>query len=65
VPGFGERFHAAKRETRFVGMSVANFLRKPFGPGWALVGDSGYTKDFITGLGITDDRCRPARLSAR
>ena len=35
-------------------MSVANFLRKPFGPGWALVGDAGYTKDFITGLGISD-----------
>ena len=35
-------------------MSVENFLRKPFGPGWALVGDAGYTKDFITGLGISD-----------
>jgi flavin-dependent dehydrogenase len=54
VPDFAARFHAAKRETRFVGTSVANFLRKPFGPGWALVGDAGYTKDFITSLGMSD-----------
>lgn len=54
VPDFAARFHVGKRETRFVGMSLANFLRKPFGPGWALVGDAGYTKDFITALGISD-----------
>jgi 2-polyprenyl-6-methoxyphenol hydroxylase-like FAD-dependent oxidoreductase len=54
APDFAARFRAAKRETRFVGMSLANFLHKPFGPGWALVGDAGYTKDFITGLGISD-----------
>ncbi len=53
-PAFAARFRAATRETRFVGMSLANFLHKPFGPGWALVGDAGYTKDFITGLGISD-----------
>jgi len=28
--------------------------RKPFGSGWALVGDSGYNKDFITAQGISD-----------
>jgi 2-polyprenyl-6-methoxyphenol hydroxylase-like FAD-dependent oxidoreductase len=61
VPGFAARFHAGRRETRFVGMSVANFLRRPYGPGWALVGDAGYTKDFITGLGISD-AFRDARL---
>jgi flavin-dependent dehydrogenase len=63
VPEFAARFRAARRETRFVGMSIANFLRKPFGPGWALVGDAGYTKDFITGLGISD-AFRDARLCA-
>jgi 2-polyprenyl-6-methoxyphenol hydroxylase-like FAD-dependent oxidoreductase len=63
VPDFAERFRAAKRETRFVGMSIANFLHKPFGPGWALVGDAGYTKDFITGLGISD-AFRDAKLCA-
>jgi flavin-dependent dehydrogenase len=54
LPGFAARFRRATRETRFVGMAVPNFLRRPFGPGWALVGDAGYTKDFITGLGISD-----------
>jgi flavin-dependent dehydrogenase len=31
-----------------------NYFRKPYGPGWALVGDAGYHRDFITGLGIND-----------
>jgi 2-polyprenyl-6-methoxyphenol hydroxylase-like FAD-dependent oxidoreductase len=63
VPDFAARFRAGTRETRFVGTSVANFLRKPFGPGWALVGDAGYTKDFITALGISD-AFRDAELCA-
>ena len=63
VPDFAARFRAATRETRFVGMSLASFLRKPFGPGWALVGDAGYTKDFITALGISD-AFRDAELCA-
>ena len=63
VPGFAARFRAAKREARFVGMSLANFLRTPSGPGWALVGDAGYTKDFITALGISD-AFRDAELCA-
>jgi 2-polyprenyl-6-methoxyphenol hydroxylase-like FAD-dependent oxidoreductase len=63
VPEFGARFRAAQRETRFVGMSIPNFLHKPSGPGWALVGDAGYTKDFITGLGISD-AFRDAELCA-
>ena len=36
------------------GPAVANFFRKPYGPGWALVGDVGYNKDPITAQGITD-----------
>ena len=31
-----------------------NYLRHPIGPGWALVGDSGYHRDAITGHGISD-----------
>ena len=54
APPFHERIRAAKREDRFVGMAVPNFFRKPFGPGWALVGDAGYNKDFITAQGISD-----------
>jgi 2-polyprenyl-6-methoxyphenol hydroxylase-like FAD-dependent oxidoreductase len=63
VPEFAARFRAGTRETRFVGQSLANFMRKPFGPGWALVGDAGYTKDFITALGISD-AFRDAELCA-
>jgi flavin-dependent dehydrogenase len=45
----------ARREERFVGTNEQpNYFRKPFGPGWALVGDAGYHRDFVTGLGITD-----------
>jgi 2-polyprenyl-6-methoxyphenol hydroxylase-like FAD-dependent oxidoreductase len=54
VPAFANRLGAAKREARFVGMAVPNYLRKPYGPGWALVGDAGYNKDFITSQGIMD-----------
>ncbi len=46
---------AGKREERWFGSAdVPNFFRKPFGPGWALVGDAGYMKDPVTGFGITD-----------
>ncbi|MEU8614784.1 NAD(P)/FAD-dependent oxidoreductase [Actinoplanes sp. NPDC048791] len=54
APAFVERLAGAKRESRFVGTSVPNYFRTPFGPGWALVGDAGYNRDFITAQGITD-----------
>ena len=54
APEFAERAHAATREARFVGTAVPNWFRKPYGPGWALVGDAGYNKDFITGQGMHD-----------
>ena len=55
APEFAERIHAAKRETRFVGSGdLPGFFLKPFGPGWALVGDAGYHKHPITAFGITD-----------
>jgi 2-polyprenyl-6-methoxyphenol hydroxylase-like FAD-dependent oxidoreductase len=54
APEFAERVRHAKREERFLGAAVPNFFRKPFGPGWALVGDAGYNKDFITAQGISD-----------
>ena len=53
-PGFAERIRGAKREERLVGASVPNYFRAPYGPGWALVGDAGYSRDFITAQGITD-----------
>jgi flavin-dependent dehydrogenase len=53
-PDFARRIGDAKREARFAGTGVSNWFRKPFGQGWALVGDAGYDKDPITAQGITD-----------
>jgi len=39
---------------RFLERPCLIFFRKPFGPGWALVGDAGYNKDPITAQGISD-----------
>ena len=61
----GERVGAGKRVERFVGTNdQPNYFRKPYGPGWALVGDAGYHRDFITGLGI-NDAFRDAELLAQ
>lgn len=65
VPEFAERVRSGTRETRFVGTAVDSFFRKPFGPGWVLVGDAGHDKDFITAQGIMDafldaERCAAA-----
>ncbi len=55
APGLAERVRSGKREESFVGTAdLPNFFRKPYGPGWALVGDAGYHKDPYTGEGITD-----------
>jgi 2-polyprenyl-6-methoxyphenol hydroxylase-like FAD-dependent oxidoreductase len=54
IPAFAPRVRAARRETPFAGATLPNFFRKPYGPGWALVGDAGYIKDAITAQGITD-----------
>ena len=53
-PSFTERIRAASRVEPLVGASVPNYFRVPYGPGWALVGDAGYSRDFITAQGITD-----------
>jgi 2-polyprenyl-6-methoxyphenol hydroxylase-like FAD-dependent oxidoreductase len=54
VPEFAERLKGAKRQSKIAGAVVPNFFRKPYGPGWTLVGDAGYTKDPITAQGIKD-----------
>jgi flavin-dependent dehydrogenase len=55
APEFAERLGAATRVTRFFGAGdVPNLYRKPYGPGWALVGDAGFHKDPITAYGISD-----------
>jgi 2-polyprenyl-6-methoxyphenol hydroxylase-like FAD-dependent oxidoreductase len=64
APDFSDRLRRAHREERFAGMAVPGYFRKPFGPGWALVGDAGYNKDFITAQGI-QDAFRDAELCVR
>jgi flavin-dependent dehydrogenase len=65
VPALAEQVRAGKQEQRFMGTAdQPNYFRKPYGPGWALVGDAGYHRDFITGLGI-NDAFRDAELVAR
>ena len=54
VPEFADRVRTATRVAPFAGTPVPGFFRKPFGPGWALVGDAGYNKDPITAQGIND-----------
>ncbi len=54
APEFAKRVAGATREASFLGTSLPGFLRKPYGPGWVLVGDAGYTKDPITAQGISD-----------
>lgn len=54
-PDLAERVHAGKLAHRFMGTAdLPNFFRKPYGQGWALVGDAGVHKDPITAQGITD-----------
>ena len=46
---------AGRRAERFYGCSdLPNFYRKPFGSGWALIGDAGLHKDPYLALGICD-----------
>lgn len=55
APILFERLRNGKREERFAGTGfLPNFFRKPFGNGWALVGDAGYVKDPILAQGITN-----------
>lgn len=55
APSLAERVRGGKREARFVGTAdLPHFFRKPYGSGWALVGDAGYHKDPNTAQGITD-----------
>jgi 2-polyprenyl-6-methoxyphenol hydroxylase-like FAD-dependent oxidoreductase len=65
APAFAARVSQATREAPFLGGAVPGWFRKPYGDGWALVGDVGYNKDPITAQGITDafldaERCADA-----
>ena len=55
VPALEQRIRSARQEERFYGAAdLPNFFRKPYGPGWALVGDAGHHKDPCMALGICD-----------
>jgi flavin-dependent dehydrogenase len=53
-PELADRLRAGRREERWVGAAVPAFFRRPYGQGWALVGDAGYVKDPCTAQGISD-----------
>ena len=64
VPEFAGRVRSGQREERFYGCAdLPNFYRKPYGNGWALVGDAGMHKDPFLALGICDG-LRDAELLA-
>jgi flavin-dependent dehydrogenase len=55
VPDLAARVREGNREEPFRGSGdLRGFFRRPYGPGWALVGDAGYHKNPITAQGITD-----------
>jgi flavin-dependent dehydrogenase len=55
APDLAARLADAEQATAVRGTSgIPNFKRQPWGPGWALVGDAGCTKDPVSGHGISD-----------
>lgn len=63
-PEMSARVSAGSRIGRFRrSPGVPGFIRTPSGPGWALVGDAGFTKDPISAHGISD-ALRDAELAA-
>jgi flavin-dependent dehydrogenase len=54
-PLLAELLQNSTRVEPYYGMAdLPNFFRKPYGPGWALVGDAGYHKDPVNAHGIAD-----------
>jgi len=55
APDLDARIRSGRQEERFYGTAdVPNFFRKPYGPGWALVGDAAHHKDPFLALGVCD-----------
>src|SRR5215213_1185766 len=64
APALADRVRSGAREERFhAAGDLAGYFRKPYGPGWALVGDAGYHLHPITAQGITDAFLDAERLS--
>ena len=55
APDLADRVRAGRQAERFVGIAdLPNIVRRPYGPGWALVGDAGYHHDPLLAQGILD-----------
>jgi flavin-dependent dehydrogenase len=55
APDFLARVREGCREEKWYGTAgVPGYFRKPYGKGWALVGDASYNRDPITAQGISD-----------
>lgn len=55
LPAFAERLRGATRVERFRFAKLPDsFVRRPYGPGWALVGDAACHKDPVTAQGMLD-----------
>jgi len=62
-PGLRERILAGRREEPFYGSRFTKqWMRLPYGPGWALVGDAGYHRDPVVGVGMSDAMVHAERL---
>ena len=63
APELLDGVHRPRRLRLFAGRRTG-YVRRSYGPGWALVGDAGYYKDPITSHGLTD-ALRDAELLSR
>jgi flavin-dependent dehydrogenase len=55
IPELAGRVRGGRRVERIYGATdLPNFYRRPYGPGWALVGDAGCHKDPYLALGVCD-----------
>jgi 2-polyprenyl-6-methoxyphenol hydroxylase-like FAD-dependent oxidoreductase len=65
APDFAARVGAGRREEQWYGTAgVPGYFRKPYGEGWALVGDASYNRDPITAQGISDAFIEAEMLAA-
>jgi 2-polyprenyl-6-methoxyphenol hydroxylase-like FAD-dependent oxidoreductase len=63
APDFAARVRGARRVERWYGSAgVPGQFRRPYGRGWALVGDAGHCKDPMTAQGISDSFLDAERL---
>lgn len=64
APDFAARVREGRREEAWYGTAgVPGYFRKPYGRGWALVGDASYNRDPITAQGISDAFIEAERLA--